>query len=291
MIHSIRAGRESSKVNLEVVEECEPSEKQNSEQKKPLPFDEVDEIVKQFYKNNKMLWMDSNSGWKYLQSKYSPTRMPAHSFQNAKDCSALQRQAEVHLNVAALLSAFAFSAAASEGAQSSANSSPIDQAIFINLSLATVLFLGTVLHFMYIDMGLGSKGGSRYWQTYSAKLGTSCVTFHVGCLLLAASFPMWAYRKFSVQPAFFVTLVFAVLWFIYDFLVLLPSHNQMNQLLAHAELGIDAQKFLKPSLFAKHWTPEAWEAMYNADPVVDDVGTGSKLTSKGQIAPVAAAVM
>ena len=72
MIHSIRAGRESSKVNLEVVEECEPSEKQNSEQKKPLPFDEVDEIVKQFYKNNKMLWMDSNSGWKYLQSKYSP---------------------------------------------------------------------------------------------------------------------------------------------------------------------------------------------------------------------------
>ena len=96
---------------------------------------------------------------------------------------------------------------------------------------------------------------------------------------------MWAYRKFSVQPAFFVTLVFAVLWFIYDFLVLLPSHNQMNQLLAHAELGIDAQKFLKPSLFAKHWTPEAWEAMYNADPVVDDVGTGSKLTSKGQIAP------
>ena len=120
MIHSIRAGRESSKVNLDVVEECEPSEKQNSEQKKPLPFDEVDEIVKQFYKNNKMLWMDSNSGWKYLQSKYSPTRMPAHSFQNAKDCSALQRQAEVHLNVAALLSAFAFSAAASEGAQSSA---------------------------------------------------------------------------------------------------------------------------------------------------------------------------
>ena len=107
MIHSVRAGQESSKVNLDVVEECKPSEKQNSEQKKPLPFDKVDEIVKQFYKNNKMLWMEGNSGWKYLQSKYSPTRMPAHSFQNAKDCSALQRQAEVHLDVAALLSAFA----------------------------------------------------------------------------------------------------------------------------------------------------------------------------------------
>ena len=109
--------------------------------------------------------------------------------------------------------------------------------------------------------------------------------------MLAASFPMWAYRKFSIQPAFFVTLIFAVLWFVYEFMVLLPSHNQMNQLLAHAELGIDARKFLRPSLFAKHWMPEAWEAMYNADPVVDEVGTGSKSTLKGQIAPVAAAVM
>ena len=97
------------------------------------------------------------------------------------------------------------------------------------------------------------------------------------------------FRSFSVQPAFFVTLIFAVLWFLYDFMVLLPSHNQMNQLLAHAELGIDARKFLRPSLFAKHWMPEAWEAMYNADPVVDEVGTGSKSTLKGQIAPVAAA--
>ena len=101
----------------------------------------------------------------------------------------------------------------------------IDQAIFINLSLATVLFLGTVLHFMYIDMGLGSKGGSRYWQTYSAKLGTSCVTFHVGCLLLAASFPMWAYRKFSVQPAFLLHLFlpcsgfYTILWYFYRHII------------------------------------------------------------------------
>ena len=291
MIHSVRAGR-ASEDTLKASEECEASgEQTNGQQKAPLSFGEVDEMVMQFYKKHKLLWFDGISSWKYLQPKYSPTRMPAHTFQNAKDCSALQRQAEVHLNVAALLSAFAFSAAASEGAQVSEKSLPVDQAIFINLSLATVLFLGTVLHFMYIDMGLGTKGGSRYWQTYSAKLGTSCVTFHVGCLLLAASFPMWAYRKFNFQPAFFVSLGFALLWFVYDFFVLLPTHNQMNQLLAHAELGIDAQKFLKQSLMAKHWMPEAWEAMYNADPVVDEVSRGTQRSPNGRVAPVAAAVL
>ena len=229
----------------------------------------VDEIVKDFYRKNPMLWEYDRTT---TQAFYSPTRMPAWTFQNAADASTLQRQAEVHLNVAALLSAFAFAAAAAEGAlQTSDSTKTIDQAIFICLCLVTVLLLGTVLHFMYLDMGLGTKGGTRYFQAYSAKLGTSCVSFHFGCAILAACFPMWAYRKFGHAPAFFATVAFAALWFIYDFFILLPTHNHMNQLLAHADMGIDARKIVKRQWgsglgLATNWAPEAWEAMYRQPP-------------------------
>ena len=61
-------------------------------------------------------------------------------------------------------------------------------------------------------MGLGTPAGARYWQAYSGKLGISCVSFHLGLVLLVATFPMWASRKFALQPAVYATLTFAVLW-------------------------------------------------------------------------------
>ena len=123
-----------------------------------------------------------------------------------------------------------------------------------------LLLLGTVLHFLYIDMGLGSQGGRRYYYAYSSKLGNSCVSFHVGTFMLAACFPLWAYRRFGMQPAFYVTLAFAVLWVIYDAALLLPTHDHINQLLAHAYMGIDAEKAGLAG--TQGWTPEAWEGMY-----------------------------
>ena len=226
----------------------------------PLPFDHVDEMVKRFYKKN-MNWAAPPMLKRKHNQYYSPTRMPAHSFQHTADAASLQRQAEVHLNVAALLSAFAFAATAAEGGLPSVSPpSTIDQAIFILLSLATLLLLGTVLHFLYIDMGLGTQGGRRYYYAYSSKLGNSCVSFHVGTFMLAACFPLWAYRRFGMQPAFYVTLAFAVLWVIYDAALLLPTHDHINQLLAHAYMGIDAEKAGLAG--TQGWTPEAWEGMY-----------------------------
>ena len=65
------------------------------------------------------------------------------------------------MNVAALLSAFAFAAAAAEGALKTNDATlAIDQAIFLTLCVATFLLLAQVLHFMYIDMGLDTKGVS-----------------------------------------------------------------------------------------------------------------------------------
>lgn len=248
-------------------EHDDASRQQRFRGRPPLPFAKVDEMVKEFYAKHPAMWQyDKHPS---LREFYSPTTMPAFAFQNAADAPTLQRQAEVHLNVAALLSAFAFAAAAAEGAlETSGSTKTIDQAIFITLCLATVLLLGTVLHFMYIDMGLGTKGGSRYWQAYSAKLGTSCVSFHIGCVILAACFPLWGYRKFGLEPAFFATAAFAVLWMVYDLCMLLPTHNHMNQLLAHAEMGIDAREDLKhlghplKAHKALCWAPEAWELLY-----------------------------
>lgn len=238
---------------------------QSANRREPLPFSRVDEMLRDFLSHHQL------SGWAappMLNPKtdqfYSPSQMPAHTFQNAADASALQRQAEVHLNVAALLCAFAFAAAATEGAlQSSEVASAVDQAIFINLTLCTVLLLGTLMHFMYIDMGLGTRGGRRYWQAYSGKLGVSCVSFHLGCALLIATFPLWAYRKFELQPAFLVTLCFAILWVVYDIALLLQSHDKFNQILAHAEMGVDADRRTLNQLAAGHrWTQEGWERMH-----------------------------
>ena len=261
----------------------------------PLPYDQVDEIVRKFYEAHPMLWTGSVP--RHLREHYSPTGMPAHSFQNAADSAMLQHQAEVHMNVAALLSAFAFAAAAAEGALSPSGESTllIDQAIFITLCLATVLLLGTVLHFLYIDMGLGTKGGRRYWQAYSAKLGTSCVSFHLGCWILIACFPMWAYRKFGLQPGFFATLVFAVLWPLYDMFPLLGQHNHMNQILAHADLGIDFTKtrngrnFLTAQL--NSWTSDAWEAMRAAHFADEAAELATERHAKNMPVATAAAVM
>ena len=227
----------------------------------PLSFDHVDEMVKRFYKKNQVNWAAPPMLKRKLNQYYSPTRMPAHSLQHTADAAMLQRQAEIHLNVAALLSAFAFAATAAEGALPSVSPpATIDQAIFILLSLATLLLLGTVLHFLYIDMGLGTKGGRRYYYVYSSKLGNSCASFHLGTFMLAACFPLWAYRRFGMQPAFYATLAFAVLWVVYDVALLLPTHDHINQLLAHAVMGIDAEKAGLPR--SHPWTPEAWEGMY-----------------------------
>ena len=150
----------------------------------------------------------------------------------------------------------------SSNGNATSTASVMDQAIFLNLCLATALLLGTVLHFMYIDMGLGTKGGMRYWHAYSAKLGNSCVSFHLGCTMLVATFPLWAYRKFGLAPAFYGTLAFAVLWVVYDFCLLLPSHNELNQILAHAEMGINAEKRLAVWDVRRNWTAEAWQGLY-----------------------------
>ena len=227
----------------------------------PLPFDHVDAMIKRFYKQHQVNWAASPMWKREFNEHYSPTRMPATPFQHTADAASLQRQAEVHLNVAALLSAFAFAAAAAEGALPSVSPpTSIDQAIFINLCLTTLLLLGTVLHFLYLDMGLGTKGGRRYYYVYSSKLGNSCASFHLGTFMLAACFPLWAYRRFGMQPAFYVTLAFAVLWVIYDAALLLPTHDHINQLLAHAYMGIDAEKAGLAG--TQGWTPEAWEGMY-----------------------------
>ena len=215
-----------------------------------------------------MLWMDSNSGWKYLQSKYSPTRMPAHSFQNAKDCSALQRQAGT-LERGRFIECFRFLCGCIEGAQSGESSSSIDQAIFYRPLARDYTISRHSIAFYVHRHGTWQQR----WLSLLAGLlrKTRHVVRHVSCWMLVACciFPNVGIPQVQRSACFFVTLIFAVLWFLYDFMVLLPSHNQMNQLLAHAELGIDARKFLRPSLFAKHWMPEAWKAMYNADPVVD----------------------
>lgn len=222
-------------------------------------------MVREFYRGSPLLWSTTLPKKLRDSTHYSPTRMPAHQYQNARDVSSLQRQAEVHLNVAALMSAFAFAAASTEATTQTTAPAPIDQGIFITLALATVLLLGTVLHFMYLDMGLGTRGGRHYFMAYSAKLGISCVSFHCGCAMLMASFPLWAYRKFDLQPATFVAVACAAGWLVYDLFVLLcvactpltwlhshcapyspcpasPSHARMNQLLDAAFMGIDVSK-------------------------------------------------
>ena len=231
----------------------------------PLPHDYVDEMVKRFYARHQVLWQAPPLQHSDANECYSPTRMPASTFQDAADSGSLQRQAAVHLNVASLLSAFAFSALAAESL--SGGDGVVDQLIFVNLSLATVLLWGTVYHFLNIETALGTKGGARYWHAYSAKLGVSCVAFHQGTFLLGASFPLWAYRKFALQPCFYAALAIAAGWVLYDLGVNLPSHNELNQLLAHAELGIDAEQHLRARPLAPWrlhtWLPAAWKRMHD----------------------------
>ena len=231
----------------------------------PLPHDQVDEMVKRFYARHQVLWQAPPLQHSDANECYSPTRMPASTFQDAADSGSLQRQAAVHLNVASLLSAFAFSALAAESL--SGGDGVVDQLIFVNLSLATVLLWGTVYHFLNIETALGTKGGARYWHAYSAKLGVSCVAFHQGTFLLGASFPLWAYRKFALQPCFYAALAIAAGWVLYDLGVNLPSHNELNQLLAHAELGIDAEQHLRARPLAPWrlhtWLPAAWKRMHD----------------------------
>ena len=112
----------------------------------PLPHDHVDEMVKRFYARHQVLWQAPPLQHSDANECYSPTRMPASTFQDAADSGSLQRQAAVHLNVASLLSAFAFSALAAESL--SGGDGVVDQLIFVNLSLATVLLWGTVYHFL-----------------------------------------------------------------------------------------------------------------------------------------------
>ena len=231
----------------------------------PLPHDHVDEMVKRFYARHQVLWQAPPLQHSDANECYSPTRMPASTFQDAADSGSLQRQAAVHLNVASLLSAFAFSALAAESL--SGGDGVVDQLIFVNLSLATVLLWGTVYHFLNIETALGTKGGARYWHAYSAKLGVSCVAFHQGTFLLGASFPLWAYRKFALQPCFYAALAIAAGWVLYDLGLNLPSHNELNQLLAHAELGIDAEQHLRARPLAPWrlhtWLPAAWKRMHD----------------------------
>ena len=99
------------------------------------------------------------------------------------------------------------------------------------------------------------------------KLGVSCVAFHQGTFLLGASFPLWAYRKFALQPCFYAALAIAAGWVLYDLGLNLPSHNELNQLLAHAELGIDAEQHLRARPLAPWrlhtWLPAAWKRMHD----------------------------
>ena len=46
-------------------------------------------------------------------------------------------------------------------------------------------------------------------------------------------------------------LAIAAGWVLYDLGVNLPSHNELNQLLAHAELGIDAEQHLRARPLAR----------------------------------------
>lgn len=210
----------------------------------PLAQPRVDELVRGFHAKH-LLWRLPVG--KRDQPAYAPSRMPAYPLQNAADARGLQRQAEVHQNVASLLTGFAFAATASEGLLTEgldegyrgSTMEHVDQAIFLLLCVATIVLLSTVMHFMYIDMGIGTRAGSLYAQAYSGKLGQACVTFHVGTVLLAAVMPLWAYRKFELSWVFYACCALPPGWMYYDFGVSLPAHMELNQLLAHAELGLE----------------------------------------------------
>ncbi|CAD7960654.1 unnamed protein product [Amoebophrya sp. A25] len=277
-----------------------------------LSDDRVDELVGEFFRKHPSfgpMWYPfytKRSKCFGQQGKsFLPSRMPAHMFQYSADPTALQRQAEVHSTVATLLAGFAFAATANEGGiitsagagtTTSASSAGnnylwVDKALFCLLCSATILFLAQVLHFMYVDMGLGMRAGRKYYMAFSARVGNSCVTFHLGTFLLAACMPLWTYRKFGnpskvgngggggsgassstydhpfQEPAFTATFVLAAFWVYYDLFVLLPVHDKLNMLLTHADMGIDVESSAKlPSFWGLHsWMPDAWDSLYQQE--------------------------
>ena len=142
----------------------------------------------------------------------------------------------------------------------------VDQAIFVLVCFTTLLLLSTVMHSMYIDMGIDTRAGKKYAQAYSSKLGFACVTFHIGTVLLAAVMPLWAFRKFGLSWVFYVCACIPPGWLFYDFGVSLPAHIELNQLLAHAELGLEVadrkQLWMNwQTVTGGHcWTAEGWAA-------------------------------
>lgn len=241
----------------------------------PLPQARVDEIVKEFYDRHWALW---KMPWPYqvpqkAQASYQRSRMPAYPFQNAATAEGLMRQAEWHQGVAQLLCGFAFAATAAEGLMERGGDGYrgstmfyVDQAIFLLLVATTMVFLACVMHFMYLDMGMGTRAGALYAQAYSSKLGHTCVLFHFGTIFLTTIMPLWAYRIWQLSPAFYVLAPLPVLWAFYDFGISLSSHMELNQLLAHAELGLEvpdkwAVGLNWSAMTGTHcWTTEGWQA-------------------------------
>ena len=73
-------------------------------------------------------------------------------------------------------------------------------------------------------------------------------------------------------PAFALTALFAVLWPIYDLVILLPSHDHFNMLLEHCAMGVDpaapgnrviSKMWMGPGRIANgFWTRGLRDAMY-----------------------------
>jgi hypothetical protein len=163
----------------------------------PLPPERVDDAVQRFLATHRALFGATAPP---LDDTFLPTTMPAHPFQNADSAASLQRQTGIHMQVGTLLAGFAFAATASEGTASAASDSHLDHAIFITLCAATLVLLAAVVHFMHVDMALGTRAGARYFMAYSGKVTLSCLTLHAGTYLLSAVLPLMAYRRFPGAP-------------------------------------------------------------------------------------------
>ena len=138
------------------------------------------------------------------------------------------------------------------------------QIIFTVLCLATVMFFGTVMHFMYTQMGLDSLGGEKYFRAYSYKMGASCLTFHCGTWMLGAVFPLWAYQRYVIGPCFIAAAVIGWLW--YDLTIVMPGHIKLNLLATHCAMGehppAAIHKLQTFSNMRKGWSDGAWVKMH-----------------------------
>lgn len=203
----------------------------------PLSFDVVDKQVREFQTKNPYNFtpMHPNS-----DKDYHPCIMPAYPLTSPKDAEGMQKLADLHRAAVSLLGGFSFAAAAQEAVEKTNSKYPItDASIFIVLCGATLLFVATLMQFMYISMGITSRGGNKYFNAYNSKLGMSCGSFHFATYLLASVMPLWAYRKYESVIPMILVLIMSLISVYYDYFVLLPQHIQLIQMLQHAELGYE----------------------------------------------------